>query len=355
MVRTIVQALCSILIFGLLVLLVRRQNVFANLRAIPIHVVIEAIALLVLAYTLNSRRWQMLLRNVGIHERLANLTGLYFIGQFWTLFLPTGAGGDALRAYEVARRSDRPTVALLATLQERVFGLGASLIVGLVATFFYLPLVPRALHVWAFVLQGAGIAGVVLLLYPSLLTPLVRRVGRYAIRIGSVRRAVNHPIAARVLKTMQTILELPPISLRQSFVLTSMAIVAVLMGVAKFYLFGVALGVSVGFMAYCLVIPLVWIARMIPFSLGGLGVGEGAFVLLMGLFGVPSERALAIALAAVGAQLICALMGGVLLFSRTARRTWRTMHATSAPIRVPHAANGSVQDITSAREVENAE
>ncbi len=61
---------------------------------------------------------------------------------------------------------------------------------------------------------------------------------------------------------------------------------------------------------------------MAPVSLNGLGVGEGAFVVLMSWFAVPADKALVLALAFLGLQTCCALFGGLLLLLRMARGSW---------------------------------
>src|SRR5205807_9617058 len=83
--------------------------------------------------------------------------------------------------------------------------------------------------------------------------------------------------------------------------------------------------------AWCLVVPLVWVVRMLPVSFNGIGVGEGAFVFLAGLFAVPSDSALALSLTVLGVQTGVALVGGLLLAIRVVRGR-RASSDTSPPI-----------------------
>jgi hypothetical protein len=61
---------------------------------------------------------------------------------------------------------------------------------------------------------------------------------------------------------------------------------------------------------------------MAPISLNGIGVGEGSFVFLMSMFGVSSEKSLALALAVLGVLTGNALLGGIFLAWRVGRGTW---------------------------------
>src|SRR5207245_1698839 len=95
--RTSLQAGLSLVLLGVLVWLARQGSLLAAFRSIRPSVVALAAGLYVAASLLNARRWQLLLRHQGIDESLRELGTLYFIGQFCSLFLPTAAGGDAVR------------------------------------------------------------------------------------------------------------------------------------------------------------------------------------------------------------------------------------------------------------------
>jgi uncharacterized protein (TIRG00374 family) len=320
--RVLLQLVVSLALLALLVGLASRADLVKTFRMLQPASIVFALALQVVAFVLNSRRWQLLLANVGISQRLGDLAVLYYIGQFFSLFLPTGTGGDVVRAYDVGRRSGLFTQAALATLQERLLGLGASLAIGLVAAIYYLPLVPAQLRVWIAIMQLVGAAGITLLLYPAVLFAIVERFWRAQRWRPALGRISERPLIARIIGVLQPIAELPPLRPLRLAALLGLAIVAVLLGIAMYYVIGLSLGIQIGFMAFCLVVPLVWIIRMAPVSLNGLGVGEGAFVFLIGLFAVPADQALVLALAFLGIQSCCALFGGLLLALRMARGSW---------------------------------
>ncbi len=320
--RLALQAIVSLTLVAILVIVARRSNMLESLRAIRPETLAFAAGLQAIAYVINSFRWQLLLHNAGVRERLGNLVMLYFIGQFFSLFLPTGAGGDAVRIYDVARRSGRSTQTIVATLQERLVGLGASLLIGLVATLYYLPLMPPELRGWAIVIQVVGMLGATLLIYPAPLFAAVRWCWRTQGHRPLLRRAVEHPLVARVVGALRPIAELPPLRPLRFCLLVALAVTAISLGMGAYYVLGRSLQIGVGFTVLCMVVPLVWITRMAPVSLNGLGVSEGAFVFLMGLFGVPSGKTLALALAFFGTQTALALLGGLLLLVRMARGTW---------------------------------
>jgi uncharacterized membrane protein YbhN (UPF0104 family) len=70
-----------------------------------------------------------------------------------------------------------------------------------------------------------------------------------------------------------------------------------------------ALGLDVSPTAALAFMPAVAIAQVLPISVGGLGVREGAFVLFLGPLGVPAGQAVALGLLVYGLNLAVSLLG----------------------------------------------
>jgi uncharacterized protein (TIRG00374 family) len=315
--RVALQALVSVALIWLLVTVARRGNLADNLAALRPEVVAAAAGLLAVAYALNSWRWQFLLAHVDVRERLPRLTVLYFIGQFFSLFLPTSAGGDAYRVYEVSRNG-RPLLRVFyATVQERLLGLGVVMLIGLLATLYYAALLPPSLWLAIVLVQVAGTASVAALLYPGPLLALASRWCPNALRAWT-RRLASGRLAERLTSAARSLREMPPLGPARCLLVVALAAAANLLGIACFVLVDRSLGLGLSFSAYCLVVPLVWVVRMLPVSLNGIGVGEGAFVFLLGLFAISADKALALALTFLGLQTGVALFGGLLLMGKLA-------------------------------------
>jgi uncharacterized protein (TIRG00374 family) len=327
LVRVAVQATVSLVLIAVLVGLAHSGDVIGSLQAIPPAALAAVAGLQLLACVLNSRRWQLLLRALDVRQRLRSLTGLYFIGQFFSLFLPTSVGGDAVRIYQVARRSGKTAQSFLATFQERLLGLGVTVFLGLVATFYYLALLPSRLRLAIVLLQVAAVCGAAVLLYPPLVIALGRGVWSVFRNRPRLRRLSERPLAFRLRKALQTIRHLPPLTVFQLVPLLGLTLLGVMLGVATYTVLAHALQIDAGFLAFCLVVPLVWIVKLLPVSLNGIGVGEGASVYLLGLFAVPASKALALALVILGLQTALALLGGVILAVSLARGSWTRVGA----------------------------
>jgi uncharacterized membrane protein YbhN (UPF0104 family) len=65
-----------------------------------------------------------------------------------------------------------------------------------------------------------------------------------------------------------------------------------LLNVLVFWMLGQSLGLTVAFDQWFIVVPTVLLISMLPISIGGWGVREGAMVLALRGFGIPTEEAL---------------------------------------------------------------
>ena len=89
--------------------------------------------------------------------------------------------------------------------------------------------------------------------------------------------------------------------------------------VVSTWLLSESLDLSIDIEVIAVVLPLVLVATLMPISIAGFGVREGAFVALLAETGVASADALLLSLATVAAVAIASLPGGVLMVMRHER------------------------------------
>jgi uncharacterized protein (TIRG00374 family) len=278
---------------------------------------LTAIGLTALNSLLGARRWQVLLRSMRIREPLSQLADLYFIGQFCSLFLPTAAGGDAYRMYQLTRRGRPAAAVMLATLQERLLGLASIMLVGLAAALYFHDVLPRQLILPVVCVYALGLTGVATIFAQAWLRKALRHTVYSHLPSAFVGAAKSNALVSRAREFLAPIRHALPF---QSWRLTRAACLAMVSCFLTMLTTGVvanALGVAIEPVALCFIVSLVSISRMLPVSPGGIGVGEGAFVYLAGLCGVEPSAAAAVALAVLGAQTSVNLFGGLLLLRRS--------------------------------------
>jgi len=212
-------------------------------------------------------RWQIMVRLQGFEHPFGRLASYYFVGLFFNLFLPTSIGGDLGKCYYLAESRSDILRAVSTVLADRISGMIALLCIASIALLAGgSVMVP----VWMTFFTVAGTALLILgLLIPFVFPGLLRR---YEL---PYRYWENPRFMAVSLVT-------------SFFIQLSVVIISMIIGQA--------VDVVIPWESYFVFIPLVTVAGMVPISLNGLGVREGAYVYFLAQSGVATHQALAFAI-----------------------------------------------------------
>jgi uncharacterized protein (TIRG00374 family) len=258
---------------------------------------VGAIAVMVLAIGLSAVRWQRVLVALDIRARLRSLVSHTFAGMFVSNFLPSTIGGDVLRITRLSANTNQPPASFASVVLERMTGW----IVLPVITLTALVVNPHLRHLGtpSKVAVGLSFATLVLLGAVLALAGSKRLGGRLAghenwlrfvgaIHLGT-RRFREHPVAA--------------------FEVLAAAFVYQIAVVFAAFLAASALDLHVGWTAMLAFVPMVSVVQVLPVTIGGLGVREGAFVLFLHPLGVGAHQAITLGLLFYGVTLVASLAG----------------------------------------------
>lgn len=106
-------------------------SVWPLLRRVSLLTLPAAVALYEIGQFISAARWRLLLRAMrpagGSTMSMGETARVYFAGMFWNLWMPTGIGGDAFRAYAAGERLGSESGGWLAgassVLLDRIVGL----------------------------------------------------------------------------------------------------------------------------------------------------------------------------------------------------------------------------------------
>lgn len=268
-----------------------------RLKAIGWASAAAALAILFAQIIVVGLRWHLVARVVSGALPLARTTRVALISQFVSLALPSTLGGDAARLL-FARRAGIPiNRALSGIVLDRVVGIAAVgvLMVALLPAF--LGLVGDPVARLAMIASCASIAlafaGFVLLSNPAM-----RALARH--RFGK-------PIGAAI-RDARALAGAPE---RAAIAATAMLVQA--MSVAAIWALALGLGVRLDLLACLVMLPPIGLTAMLPISIGGWGVREGAMVAGLGLVGVAASDALALSIASGLVQMAAGMLAGVAL------------------------------------------
>jgi hypothetical protein len=81
--------------------------------------------------------------------------------------------------------------------------------------------------------------------------------------------------------------------------------------IIHYYLIALALGLSLPFYSFFLIIPLATVIMMVPISVNAIGIRENVFAFFFAPFGILVPQAVAFAWLAYGMVLIQGVLGGI--------------------------------------------
>ena len=259
---------------------------------------LAAVLALDVALLAGTWRWAQLLRSARVPAAGRTVLRGYFAGAFANNFLPTGFGGDAVRALVVARRGPELTRAATTVVVDRLTALGCLVALGWLVVPFAAASVPSSLLVGLLIVSAAGIAGVALLWFMS----SVRAV-------RALLPARLAPFAAEVWGPLRALAADPSLLVRVAvlgLVYQALLMLSVWCGAQ-------AVNVDVPYALLAVTVPLVLILTLVPISLAGFGVREGGFVVLLGAGGVGPTEATLVSLMTVVTLALASLPGAVFL------------------------------------------
>lgn len=251
-----------------------------------------AVALYLGGQVMSSYRWKLLGGLAGLRSPWRDFLRYYFVGMFTNLFVPGLIGGDAARAAYIGIREHRAAAAAASVVADRGIGLGALVWFAAAALSLNRATLPTSLIHATYLIAGLGVAAFIS--GPILAGPLEAYGSRRPKLVGVVLPYLRRPIAL-----------IPAI-------LLSWALQASL--VLCQYWLGCGMGLRVSFRELLAIVPLANIAASLPVTLNGLGVREGAYLVLLGAGGVSHDAAITLGLAWFSATELGGLAGAIPFF-----------------------------------------
>jgi len=260
-----------------------------------------------LAIASNVAAVQHILRSMAHGIGFSTLASIHLQGVFFNYFLPTNFGGDIYKVMTIGSRVGSSSAAVVAVVLQRSISLIVALSMIAVSVAVYSP---------ASVQVSSGTATVCIAIVLMMVLAASIRIPQ-----SLKRRARGHRWVRRVLERWGALFAAAHELRRPSVV----AVIALfLFGSQILTVLGASamsrcLGIEIPWQHFIYIVPLSYLAGAVPVSINGLGVREGAVVLLLTQLGVDRTTAAALALSLLALNVVFGLVGG-LLFTLQCRR-----------------------------------
>ncbi|MFO7540960.1 MAG: lysylphosphatidylglycerol synthase transmembrane domain-containing protein [Chloroflexota bacterium] len=256
------------------------------------------------SYWLRSVRWLILLRGLGAQLSLGRLLELYLIGGFFNALLPSGFGGDVVRAVEAAQDTP-PEVAVGTVFVVRLSRLMGLFFMALVALIWRPASFPDTLALQIGVICLLGLIIGLFLLEGSLLL-------RLSYWLPGPLKRLGHGLIQKILAAVQEC------GWRSVAGALAVSLLFNLLLIGWWTAGARALDLPVTFGHHFLIVPIWSIALLVP-SIGGLGVREMMAPTLYGALGLSATEAVALTLLVFGIERFSSLVGAPVYILSTLR------------------------------------
>jgi uncharacterized protein (TIRG00374 family) len=288
----------------LIFLLCQPRTVAASLRHASAGPIAIAIALVLVDRSLMAYRALALLCIVDPARRpgFREVMRIFFVSTFIGTFLPSGIGGEAVRALGLSRRDVRGADAVASVFMDRALGVLSVLIVavaGLLAARSLLmhPAVQTALIV------TAGACGLVVIVV------FTEAGARFARRLLA---AVPGDALQRTGQSLLSSIQRYAAFHRELGMVLLASLGVQVLRILQTYCLGQALSIHAGLATYFALIPLILLVMMVPVTVYGLGTSQAAFVWFFGTAGVSAPEAFALSVLFIALGVVGNLPGGIL-------------------------------------------
>lgn len=283
-----VKLVCSFILLVLVLHSIEISTLWQIVGTTRIDLLFLAVCLFYPTQLFNTYRWYYLLRTLGGTASYGSMVRYSFLGQFTALFLPGQISGDIVRAMAIGYQQQEHARSLLSVILDKLsflfaitlFALVGSLISPILATIPGLTL------------------GAALICFLSLLGLTLFAVYRDA-RLLTWLLSRPWPIPAiffRLLQRLTIIFDISRLSFSTTvFVLLCACGLQILNTIGSLVL-AQAMHITISPLDWAAINGVVALVQVLPISIGGLGVREGAFVLLLSLYGVSQVQATAFSL-----------------------------------------------------------
>jgi uncharacterized protein (TIRG00374 family) len=249
-------------------------EVFLNINFFWIFI---AFFFLIISAIVMSYRWHYLLLIHGLKQPFKTTLKITLLSAAFGSALPGGMGQDVIRAYQMIDNIGKIISVSSSIIIDRFIGLYSMLFLAFISSLILQSMQNVAAPVFIlFILQFAFVFAWVILL-------------AFRVRIGDwLNFKVMENNTSIICKSLRFFHAITDIRIIRTVFLRSflLSILAQLIRCLIFFFLFLALGEHVNLLLLLLIVPLVFIIKFIPVSIGGLGVREGALIYFGGLYGV---------------------------------------------------------------------
>ncbi len=260
-------------------------------------------------------KWRLFLTERGFGVSLSRLLALYFVGKFFSNFVPTMVGGDLTRTYLLGRQINSQSQSFASVFLERVTGLAALIILAILFSVLNPHLLQEPKIGFAIVsISLVFILSIAVLLHQGFIAWLKKKMGYLSVISLILEKASK---VQRDILYFKGKYHLLAAAMVYSFAFHLLTCINV-------YAACIAINVYPSFLDIAVITPVILLLNLLPVSPNNIGWWEWTFSFLLVEAGTGSAEGLAVGLLLRAITLLFSLIGGLvfLLEKGSKQETW---------------------------------
>lgn len=299
--KKVVKPLVKIAISIVLIAIVLRafdvRGVVAHFAKVDLATVLVCVAIALSIALLHTARWLAVLRANGSQLSFKTALQVVLIGHFFNQALPSSVGGDAVRIWCTYRAGLTFKAAVNTVIIDRAITLFSLLLLSAAGLPWLFDIVTDPVARWALsTVICAGVAGF----------------GAF-LALRALPKTLTRWRAVRALLALAQLARNVVFNARYALPATVLSVASFVVFALIVYLLARAMQLDVALLDCVLLVPPVILITVVPISIAGWGVREGAMVVAFGFINVPPSAAFAVSVL-FGLTLAAASLPGALLW-----------------------------------------
>lgn len=278
LIKNLVKLLITIVIFTYLFNKINFEEVRKNIEIADIPLLLMALFLAFCSTLLAAYRWGRVTKLLALASGFKFYFSSYFKGSFFNQALPGSIGGDAVRMIDLKEMGYNWSSAFYAVFIDRISGLMGLLLINALAIIFMPSILPSQISISVLVTCFGGLAGLIFL-------SILRKI-TFLEKYKFLNRFIELSVAFRKVYNSQ----------REIFIQVGSSALVNFFSVLCVFALARAVRLEFDVWYYCVLMPPVFLATIIPISLAGWGVREGVMVTLFAYIGADSAKILTVAM-----------------------------------------------------------
>lgn len=314
-IKTITKIILSFILLSVLFHEVHLKEMLPYFKKMSLSYLSLSTGLVFLSIVIGIARWILVMATLQAPKAPIFYIKAYFKGVTFNQVLPSSIGGDGYRMIEITKLGITKRLAITGVLSDRIFGFAGLLLPALLflpITYHLLPFQVFLITSLIVITSSLSIVGLTCLSLIQI--KLLEKHLRWLYDLSNTLRASAHSTLDLIYKLI-------------------LSIITNMLNSISFYCIALSLGIPGHLMGFIIIIPLVTLIMMIPISMAGWGIREGAMVFFGGVIGISHPAALAISLLS-GLVLIVNSLPGLYLYvvdSIREHKEWGVRDSNAGP------------------------